>query len=501
MKKGNFIASLFVLASFVGMFLFYLYLYDINIVTVVSMGVIGLAALFIVFAGLVGINSITSVSKSLKRVRRMIQTIYLKDADSVWNVISEQTFLFKNSALDQDMSNYKREMERIEEDGLVYTQADIRDYIRLDRIYAKVKKSYLDVITYIVMLLAVVGTMALAYVSLGVFTPGIYAHTLTSFIKPILVFDVFMGIILIEYVVFYRASLARVNKEYTLFISDFNKCVMPDAKNDMINNVLYLQQLSIQNMKKSMDEAALEIAATNKELISRQNNSTKELDRHVEGVQNALNRFNEGIEDLKVSMDDQIKNDTLIASNEIKTYKDMLDAFENKVNKIIDKVGNVVESKKNGDEEVVEEELKKTTRKASTKKTTTKKSAKKETEEVKDVEEKAPVKKKRGRKSKAEKEAELQAALAKAAKDAEKIAKATIIEEEASNEASVEETEEKVEVIETPVEEIEEKVEVMEMPVEETEEKVEVMETPVEEIEEKVEVIETPVEEENEIEG
>lgn len=482
------------------MFLVYLYLYDINIVTVVSMGVIGLTALFIVLAGLVGINSITSVSKSLKRVRRMIQTIYLKDADSVWDVISEQTFLFKNRILDQDMSNYRREMERIEEDGLVYTQADIRDFLRLDRIYAKVKKSYLDKLANVVGLIAIVGTMVIAYMSMAIFKSGIYAYTITRFIKPILVFNVFMGIIIIEYLVFYRGAIARVNKEYTLFISDFNKCVMPDAKNDMINNVLYLQQLSIQNMKKSMEEGALEIVATNKELTSRQSDIAKDLDRHVEGVQNALNRFNECVEDLKVKIDDQTKNDTLIASNEIKTYKDMLDSFEDKVNKLIVKVGNDVESKVDTEEESkeAEEKTKKTTRKTSAKnttakKTTTRKSAAKKKEENNETEELAkeePVKKKRGRKSKAEKEAELQAALAKAAKDAEMIAQATIIEEK---KAIVEASEEKAEKVEAIMEVSEEKAEEVEATMEVSEEKAEdKVETAVEE---KAEEIETKVEE------
>ena len=47
--------------------------------------------------------------------------------------------------------------------------------------------------------------------------------------------------------VIYRYLLGRMCDKCSLFVGDFYKFVVPCAKNDLANNILYLQQLQIQN--------------------------------------------------------------------------------------------------------------------------------------------------------------------------------------------------------------------------------------------------------------
>ena len=475
MKKGNFLANICILASIVAMYLYYIYVgeFESKYVSPISMIALGVVSLFVLSGSMGGINAITSISKSFKRVRKVMHAMYVKDADNVWNVINGQSFLFKNQYLDSDMSNYKREMERIEEEGMVYTQADIADFINMDRINGQVKKVYLDALTKIITLITLVATMVIAYATLDSLTSYdhfvaydipktyLFAKSAVEFVRPILIFVTYVAILVFEMTLFYKTSYARLVNEYNLFISDFAKQVMPSAKSDAINNVLYLQQLAIQNTKHTIEENIHSVSENFKDIIIRNSESSKEIDRHLEQMATSINGFNTNVEDMKLSIMDQTEHNKLASKNMLKSYKDVLDTFEKRMDTITDKmlesiktsvvVTNELDKEQAAeevdtnvevlDDKVEEKEEKKVTKKATkqttTKKTTTKKtSAKKSTtkekvekkaEEVKEsetkevegsdvvaeiVEEVPVVKKKRGRKSKAEKEAEEAAKLA-----------------------------------------------------------------------------------------
>ncbi len=428
MKKGNFLANISIIASIAAMYLYYVYVgeFESKLVSPISMIALGVVSLFVLSGSMGGINAITSISKSFRRVRKVMHAMYVKDADNVWTVLNGQSFIFKNQYLDADMSNYKREMERIEEEGMVYTQADIIDYINLDRINGQVKKVYLDALTRIISLVTVVATMVIAYATLDSLTSYdhfvaydipktyLFAKSAVEFVRPILIFISFVAILVLEMTLFYKTSYARLINEYNLFISDFAKQVMPSAKTDAINNVLYLQQLAIQNTKHTIEENLATVTESFKDVLVRNSESSKEIDRHLEQMATSINGFNANVEDMKLSIMDQTEHNKLASKNMLKSYKDVLDTFEKRMDtmtdgmkeSIVSSIENLAEIKAaDGEAKVENTEEKKTAKR--TKRTTTKKTA------TKKVEEETPVvKKKRGRKSKAEKEAEEAAKLA-----------------------------------------------------------------------------------------
>jgi hypothetical protein len=373
-----------------------------------------------------------------------MHAMYVKDADNVWNVLNGQSFIFKNQYLDADMSNYKREMERIEEEGMIYTQADIADYINMDRINGQIKKVYLDALTNIISLITIVATMVIAYATLDSLTSYdhfvaydipktyLFAKSAVEFVRPILIFITFVSIIVFEMTFFYKTSYARLINEYNLFISDFAKQVMPSAKTDAINNVLYLQQLSIQNTKHTIEENLSKVTESFKDVLVRNSESSKEIDRHLEQMASSINGFNANVEDMKLSIMDQTEHNKLASKNMLKSYKDVLDTFEKRMDTMTDGMKESIVSSIEG---ITISKNLNGAEKATAKKTTSVKRAtkKKETEEKIDSEVEVVVKKKRGRKSKAEKEAEEAAKLA-LLEQVEAIKNAELVQEESAKE-------------------------------------------------------------------
>ncbi|MBE5934512.1 MAG: hypothetical protein E7262_01805 [Lachnospiraceae bacterium] len=477
MRKGSFLANFTFLISIAAMVVYFIKYSYMDLSAIASLATVGVASLIILSGSFGGINIIVSMYKSFKHVRKVMYKLYVNDSNSVWEVISAQNFFFKNQYLDCDLTNYKREMERIEEEGMVYTQADIRQYINMDRINAKIKKQYLDSIAYIVKLVAIVGVMVVSYFSIdsivsfdifGSYNLGkldLYVISVIDFIIPILVLVGFVVILMLEYVFFYKTSISKLENEYNLFISDFERYVMPNAKNDMCNNILYLQQLAIQNTKKVVEDEMTSLYANVKDLVVRQGETAKEIDRHVEGVAVVLEKFNSNVDELKINMQDELEYNKISSDNLIKTYKDMFTRFENRLDLMVEEVKNIkvqkveevvasetvdtieekveveetdtIEKKAEAEETDTEEKPKKTTRKRATKKTeesaevveteeekpkkTTRKRATKKAEELAEAEKKKTTTKKRGRKSKVEKEAELKAALEAVVKEADNI--------------------------------------------------------------------------------
>ena len=473
MKKGNFLANISIIASIAAMYLYYVYVgeFESKLVSPISMIALGVVSLFILSGSMGGINAITSISKSFRRVRKVMHAMYVKDADNVWNVLNGQSFIFKNQYLDADMSNYKREMERIEEEGMIYTQADIADYINMDRINGQIKKVYLDALTKIISLITIVATMVIAYATLDSLTSYdhfvaydipktyLFAKSAVEFVRPILIFITFVSILVFEMTFFYKTSYARLINEYNLFISDFAKQVMPSAKTDAINNVLYLQQLSIQNTKHTIEENLSKVTESFKDVLVRNSESSKEIDRHLEQMASSINGFNANVEDMKLSIMDQTEHNKLASKNMLKSYKDVLDTFEKRMDTMTDGMKESIVSSIEGI--TISKNLNGAEKATAKKKTSVKRATKKkETEEKIDSEVEVVVKKKRGRKSKAEKEAEEAAKLA-LLEQVEAIKNAELVQEESAKEDIEEDVKEaKDEVIEDiTVEEITEVLE------------------------------------------
>lgn len=446
--------------SIISMYLGVVYTASHNITTLISLAVLTIISLVILVMCFSGLNKISDMTGCFKKVRKKILNLHVQDPEYVWEALSGEKFVFKNSILDSELNNFKKEMSRLEDEGSIYCQADIKDYINEDNLFAKVRKTLLDSMPKVICFIGIVGTLFSLLFSTHYMSYDVYS-ILDDCIEPALIILGYTCFLSGMFLLTYKNILANMRCECSLFISDFYKFVVPCAKNDMANNILYLQQLQMQNTEK-ISENFMEVVSDNlNDTVVRQSEKYNELSIQLETMNSILNRFNDGVDSLALNIKDLMENERVLSKAQTDVLKDCLEQLERKV----DAVQAAAEEKP----------AKKTTRKRTTKAKKAEEETTTETAgENKDAAvEVAPVRKKRGRKSKAEKEAELRAAMELAKKEAEskKAEEALAVEEkleEKPEEKPVEEAAgEKPE--EKPVEEaVEEKPE--EQPAEEAEE-------------------------------
>ena len=480
MKKGTFLTNLLMLISVAMMYLGVIYTGDRSTITYISLFTLSVISVIIFGTYIFGLNKISQIIGSFKTARKKILGLYVKDPDYVWEELYEEKFVFKNSILDGEFNSFKKEMNRLEDEGSIYCQADISDYVNEKNLFTRVKKNFLDCIPKVIFAVGMLGVMLTFLEGSRVYVDNfnVFSDNVLLPCAYVLGYTTFLSV---EFLFVYRLLLSKMSDKCSLFVSDFYKFVVPCAKNDMANNILYLQQLQMQNEEKLSDNMIEVISDKLNDTMIRQSEKFTELSRQIECMTSTLNRFNEGVDELTVNIKDMIENERVLSKNQVEVLKDCLAQLEKKV-----------------DAAVEEKTAKKTTRKRTTKakKEEVKveddkieniadaKKTKEEKEEV--VVEVAPVRKKRGRKSKAEKEAELKAAMEQAMKEANKVVE---FKPQAEEEVKVEETpqaEEEVKVEEVPQTEEEVKVE----EASQTEEEVKVEEAP--QTEEEVKVEEAP---------
>ena len=424
MKKGTVFTNIFMCISIVIMYLGVIYTGSKSISTLISLIVLTAISLVVMVMCFSGLNKISDITGCLKKVRKRILDLHVQDPEYVWELLSGEQFVFKNSILDSELNNFKKEMSRLEDEGAVYCQADIKDYINEDNLFVKVRKTLLDSMPRIICLIGVVGTLLSILFSTHYMSYDVYS-LVDDCLVPALIILGYTCCISGIFLLVYKMVLANMRRECSLFISDFYKFVVPCAKNDLANNVLYLQQLQMQNTEK-ISENFMEVVADNlNDSVVRQSEKYTELSRQLEVMNSILNRFNDGVDSLALNIKDLMENERVLSKTQIDVLKDCLEQLEKKV----DTVQAAAEEKP----------AKKTTRKRTTKAKKAEEEVKAETtDDNKEVAaETAPVKKKRGRKSKAEKEAELKAAMELAKKEAEskKAEEAQEIEEKVEEKA------------------------------------------------------------------
>ncbi len=444
MKKGTVFTNIVMFISIISMYLGVVYTASHNITTLISLAVLTIISLVILVMCFSGLNKISDMTGAFKKVRKKILNLHVQDPEYVWEALSGEQFAFKNSILDSELNNFKKEMSRLEDEGSIYCQADIKDYINEDNLFVKVRKTLLDSMPKVICIIGIVGTLFSLLFSTNYMSYDVHS-VLDACIEPALIILGYTCFLSGMFLLTYKNILANMRCECSLFISDFYKFVVPCAKNDMANNILYLQQLQMQNTEK-ISENFMEIVSDNlNNTVVRQSEKYNELSIQLETMNGILNRFNDGVDALALNIKDLMENERVLSKAQIDVLKDCLEQLEKKV----DAVQTVAEEKP----------AKKTTRKRATKTKKSEEEAKAETagDNKDESVEAAPVRKKRGRKSKAEKEAELRAAMELAKKEAEskKAEEALAVEEKPVEEVVEEKPEEKLveEVVEEKAEE------------------------------------------------
>ena len=295
MKKGTFLTNMVMLISIIVMYLGVIYTGGRNTTTYISLGILTVIAVIVLAATFFGLNKISQITGSFRTARKKILGLYVKDPDYVWEGLSEEKFVFKNSILDGEFNNFKKEMGRLEDEGSIFCQADIGDYINERNLFTRVKKNFLDYIPKIIFLVGILGVFVNFLDASHVYMTNfdIFLDTVLVPSTYILGYSVFISAV---YMVLYRFLLGRMCDKCSLFVGDFYKFVVPCAKNDLANNILYLQQLQIQNNEKLSDNILEVVSDKLNDTMVRQSEKFTELSRQIECMTSALARFNEGVD-------------------------------------------------------------------------------------------------------------------------------------------------------------------------------------------------------------
>ena len=161
-------------------------------------------------------------------------------------------------------------MNRLEDEGAIYCQPDVSDYINENVIFTGVKKRLLDSVATCMTLIGIAGILMSIAHTLGVVRNDASTKVVILCIKPIIVMALYVLFLVGMYTYIYKILITNMCQEYRLFIGDFYKYVVPCAKNDMANNIVYLQQIQMQINEKLSENVVLLLSDKINETMIRQ---------------------------------------------------------------------------------------------------------------------------------------------------------------------------------------------------------------------------------------